>query len=266
MTLGGVRRRHVEHDEEHENSERWLLTYADLITLLLALFMMLFAVSNIDKDKFKAFQASYADDLGKGVKAKEGPNENPSGKETGQEAKDPNAKPQAFEAVPVPSASASEKAKDLASKKDLAELQKKLKYDLKKQGLEKKVDVGIEDRGLVVFVTDGVLFDSGQAQLRPEGAQVLSRLALVFKPIGNPLRVEGHTDNRPISTYQFQSNWELSGARAGTVVRTMIAGGIKPTRVRGDMYADTRPRTTNGTEAGRAKNRRVEIIVETPEG
>lgn len=261
---GGIRRRHVEHDEEHENSERWLLTYADLITLLLALFMMLFAVSNIDKDKFKAFQASYAEDLGKGVKAKEGPHENPSGKETGQEAKDPNAKPQAFEAVAAPSASAA--AKGVVARKDLAELQKKLKADLKKQGLEKKVDIGIEDRGLVVFVTDGVLFDSGQAQLRAEGAQVLSRLAIVFKPIGNPLRVEGHTDNRPISTYQFQSNWELSGARAGTVVRTLISTGIKPSRVRGDMYADTRPRATNGTEAGRAKNRRVEIVVEASPG
>src|SRR3954464_4370933 len=189
-----MRRRHVDHDEEHENQERWLLSYADMITLLCALFIMLYALSVLDLRKFSAFQESFNKHLGKGVEAAKGPDDLPTGRLITKDpgalngTKMPTAPPKPAELIaPAP------KSKPIANRKDLAELKKKMEFDIKKAGLSGKVEIALDERGLVVFVASGVLFDSGEAALLPNGVQILDRLAPVFGRVGNDLIVEGHT-------------------------------------------------------------------------
>jgi chemotaxis protein MotB len=115
-------------------------------------------------------------------------------------------------------------------------------------------------------INDAILFDPASAELKPEGASVLDRLASVLGAQGGTIEVEGHTDDRPIATAKFRSNWELSTARASTVTRYLIAHGISPEHLRAVGLADTRPREANDTPEGRARNRRVSIVMFLPRG
>ena len=127
------------------------------------------------------------------------------------------------------------------------------------------MQVALDDRGVVVYVTSGVLFDSGSATLLPEGAHLLDGLAPVFAGVGNDLDIEGHTDDRPISSALFPSNWELSTGRSSSVLRSLISTpGIDVHRVSASGFADTRPRVPNDTPEHRATNRRVEVVVVLP--
>lgn len=120
------------------------------------------------------------------------------------------------------------------------------------------------DKGRVSFrVSNEILFPSGQAELTPQGAQVLERLAAVIDASSHDVAVEGHTDDVPIQTSRFPSNWELSTARATRVVRSLVAAGVEPIRLRATGYAETRPLLPNDTAEGRAVNRRVELILES---
>jgi chemotaxis protein MotB len=236
-------RRHRPHtEEEHENHERWLLTYADLITLLLALFMMLYAMSVLDLRKYQAFQEAFTQGLG-GHKTQA----NEIAKEN--------------QASPAPASSAQAEAKKSLDQEDLKALKKRLEKLLKQAGLQDEVQLQLEARGLVMNVISGVLFDSAEATLTHQGEELLKSLETVFASFGNQLVVEGHTDPRPISSAVFPSNWELSTARATAVLRGLLADGIHDTRLSAAGYADTRPRASNATEAGMARNRRVDIVV-----
>ena len=238
-----MRRRHHEHtEEEHASHERWLLTYADLITLLLALFMMLYAMSVLDLRKYQAFQEAFTQGLG-GHKTKA--NEIAPDKE-------PSATPTAS---PVP-----DTAKSL-DQEDLKKLKVRLEKMLKEAGLQDEVQLQLEARGLVMNVVSGVLFPTASATLTSRGQALLKSLETVFASFDNQLVVEGHTDPRPISSSVFPSNWELSTARATAVLRDLLTDGIRDTRMSAAGYADTRPRASNATEAGMARNRRVDIVV-----
>ena len=256
-TSSARRRRHSGgHDEEHDNHERWLLTYADLITLLLALFMMLYAMSVLDLKKYEAFQEAFTQGMGKHVHSFPGKGDPPNGK--------PRAtKPGANIGTPDPSPSpASLQLKPQLDATELAKLKQKIEQEIERTGLTSQLDVSLSPRGLVVNVVSGVLFDSGEATITPNGQHLLDALGAIFRTMGNPLVVEGHTDNVPISSTQFPSNWELSGARAVAVLRALIAhDNIPAYRLSEAGYADTKPRASNATAAGRAKNRRVDILV-----
>jgi len=140
--------------------------------------------------------------------------------------------------------------------------EKSIDAKLKQAGLAGKVTTSVNERGLAVRIkTDGVLFDPGAAVLKPEGAGIVGPIAASLKGIPNPIRVEGHTDSTPISTSQFPSNFALSGVRAAAVVVAMQESGIPETRLQVGGFGDTRPIADNNTEAGRAKNRRVEILI-----
>ena len=240
-----MRRRHYEHsEEEHGNHERWLLTYADLITLLLALFMMLYAMSVLDLRKYQAFQEAFTQGLG------------------GHKTKANDIAPETPHPTTVPSASSMPEAtKKTLDQEDLKALKKKLDKMLKDAGLQDEVQLQLESRGLVMNVVSGVLFPSASATLTTQGEALLKSLEVVFASFDNPLVVEGHTDPRPISSSVFPSNWELSTARATAVLRSLLGDGIRDTRLSAAGYADTRPRASNATEAGMAKNRRVDIVV-----
>ena len=154
-------------------------------------------------------------------------------------------------------------AASVAEQDSFIALQKKLNAYAKAHGFGTEVRTVIQRRGLVVRVlTDKLLFDSGQATLQPEGEPLLGEVAqLLNVDKSHPITVEGHTDNVPIATAQFPSNWELSTARATTVVRFLIAHGVSAGRLGAVGYADLHPIATNATVAGRALNRRVEIVL-----
>lgn len=259
-------------EEEHENSERWLLTYADMITLLMVLFIVLFAIGQIDSKKFdklhdglaKSFGQSTILDGGAGLLSASAvqapaPDNASSGTEALQRQRE--------------SLLASQKAADAAAKaksdasRQVADAMSRIKADitaaLAKAGLTGAVQFQeIDQRGLVVnIVTDRVLFDPGQATLRPQGTKVLDVIAPALKNLPNGLIIEGHTDNQPISDSRFPSNWELSTQRATTVLRHLLGDGIDASKVAAAGYADQRPLLAGDSAVSRARNRRVAIVV-----
>lgn len=272
----GGRRRAEEHEEpEHENAERWLLSYADMITLLMALFIVLFAISQVDQAKLIALSNGLEQYFGEpsAVSASTGIL---NGGVQGQ----PDSKaigpipPQNIVPVlvPKPSSSAGTDAglgagkgagagTGKSQKDDLTAIRDRIAKSLAAKGLSGSVQFQVRDHGLVVnVVTDRVLFNAGEASLRPEGRKVLDAVAPILRSLPNELTVEGHTDNVPI-TGTFPSNWELSTERATTVLRYVLSRGVNGAKVSAAGYADQRPLSTNATADGRARNRRVAIVV-----
>jgi len=238
-----LRSKHAAHEEEHENHERWLLTYADMITLLLALFMMLYAMSQLDIAKYQKFQEAFTKGMG-----------GHPVKEAKEIAPDPGASPAPAAATQV--------AHQVLDQDDLKALKARLEKALHAAGLEDEVQLQLQQRGLVMNVVSGVLFPSGSATLTGRGDDVLHTLGAVFTSFDNKLVVEGHTDPRPISSSQFPSNWELSTSRATSVLRFLLEDRhLAPARMSAAGYADTRPRVPNTSEAQMSRNRRVDIVI-----
>ncbi|WP_406833098.1 OmpA family protein [Pedococcus sp. KACC 23699] len=280
---GGGRRRAEEHEEpEHENAERWLLSYADMITLLMALFIVLFAISQVDQAKLIALSNGLEQYFGEPAAVSSstgilngGVQGQPDSKAVGP------TRPESIVPVlvkPTTSGQPTDAGKGsgqadagkgpgkgpgtgTSQKDDLTAIRDRIAKSLAAKGLSGSVQFQVRDHGLVVnVVTDRVLFDAGEATLRPEGRKVLDAVAPILKTLPNELTVEGHTDNVPISG-QFPSNWELSTERATTVLRYVLTRGVNGTRISASGYADQRPLSSNATAAGRARNRRVAIVV-----
>lgn len=212
----------------HENVDRWLLTYADMITLLVALFIMLYSMSAVNQEKFGALAQSMRRE---------------------------------FQALPEQDGG---KVVGAGSVVDSVEQQvSRLQQFLQEKGLQSQVRIRHEERGLVIsLLSDGTLFDLGSADLKPSAKQVLDQVAEALRALPNPVLIEGHTDNLPIRTAQYPSNWELSAARAARVLRYLVQkGGIPAERLIAVGYADTRPLVPNSSPANRAQNRRVDIAV-----
>ena len=238
----GRRRRH----EEHDNHERWLVSYADMVTLLMVFFIVLYASSQINVSKYRAIHEAAADSLGAGPR------------DTNQVVRATNRGGDAPDGPTV----VKEPGKETTQNPD-DRLLARLRHEVKKAGLENAVKVYRDPRGIVVYFTDRVLFHPGSADVLPAGASVLRRLSPILAQESRPVVVEGHTDNQPISTPRYPSNWELSTARATQVLRNLLNGGVAPERVAASGYADTHPKASNATAAGRRKNRRVEVVVVT---
>ena len=254
----GRRKSRGGHDEEHENHERWLITYADMITLLMVLFIVLFAMGQVDAAKFDKLQSG----LGTAFGGEPRPILN------GGSGVFEGSGPPAIVAVEAAAGRAlkEKEAREAAVEADFDALEgakDQITKDLAAQGLGDRVRFRHEARGLVVsVVTDAVLFDAGSATLRPEGQAVLDGLAKAVVGLPNSVVIEGHTDDRPIASAVFPSNWELSTGRAGSVLRYLVsAHGLPTSRASSTGYADQRPVADNSTEANRAANRRVEVVL-----
>jgi chemotaxis protein MotB len=258
-----ARRRHkAHHEEEHENEERWLVSFADMMTLLFCLFMVLFAISSVNTSKFEALQRALQDAFsgkilsgGKAIQ-QSGNNEEP---------KRPSAEPPVAAISPL-GALGDVRPEQTAAKREeesFKKLKRRIDDAVAKEGLTGRVETTIRRRGLVVeLLTDNVFFDPGEAKLKPPAVRLLGRLARVLRTEGlHPIVVEGHTDAQPISTPKYPSNWELSGARAAAVVRTFTAGGVIPGRMSLAGYGAEDPVAGNSTPDGRSKNRRVDVIL-----
>ena len=259
--MASKRKKKGGHEEEHAD-ERWLLTYADMITLLMALFIVMWSMSVVNQGKFDQLSLSLKSAFsGRILPGGQAPLMPGSADQSQMAAPEPPLPA----IMPVQEGSQGDGKRSDAAQKEEEDLQK-LKEEIDEyaatHGLETKIETAVSRRGLVVTVlTDKVLFDSGSAQLRPGADTLLDALARLLKTtVRNPIQVEGNTDNVPVSG-QFPTNWELSTARASAVVRDLIADGVNPDRLSATGYADRHPIATNATDAGRRRNRRVELVV-----
>jgi chemotaxis protein MotB len=224
--------------EEPENLERWLITYADLITLLLAFFIMMYTFSKHDSQKYREVTGHLKTIFtgGSGVAAE--------GTTAGNVPFDVSLKTQG----------------------SAEEVKQKLEEEIRKlsgnDALEKNISVITDERGIVIRVLDEAFFDLGKADLKQGARRTLNTIAPVIAAVENPLRVEGHTDDIPIATTEFRSNWELSVRRATEVVRYLIEKhDLSPRRISAVGYAEYHPVAPNDTDENRSRNRRIEIIV-----
>jgi chemotaxis protein MotB len=258
---GGRRRRGQQGMEEHH--DRWLLTYSDMITLLLALFIVLFSISSVNTSKYRTLKDSLRDAFsGKVLTGGQ------SIMETGSNATTKVTDSSSAAIMPgSPQAAKAGTAGDAAARQEEQELQRlkqRLDAYAAQHGFSQRVETVVSRRGLVVrLLTDQVLFDSGASVLKSEGMPLLGEVASLLQvDKRHPILVEGHTDDVPIHTAQYTSNWELSTARATQVTRYLISRGVSERRFGAAGYADIHPLASNATAAGRARNRRVEVVLQ----
>ncbi|HCC07289.1 MAG TPA: flagellar motor protein MotB [Clostridiales bacterium] len=231
---------------EKDSTERWLLTYADLMNLLLIFFIILYAMSSADTAKFAALSESLSEVMG--------------GKKPESMIEMENEKTAIIEME------AQEKAKKAAEeeeKKRMANIENKVNELIKQNNLTGFVSVTKEERGLVISITDNILFESGSARIN-EGSKgiVLGISRIINEMYANQISIEGHTDSDYIRSVHFPTNWELSADRATTVVRFLVDNaGISPERIFAVGYGEFRPKVPNTTPENKAKNRRVNIVI-----
>jgi len=248
---------------EHENHERWLISYADFITLLFAFFVVMFASSQTDKGRAQQVSDSVTKALeGQRVSAVIAAILGGSAQNTGQGnamMHGPGGSNKSVQENP-PDPKATKTAELLPSVKVLSE-------DLKKEIESGRIQISMQPRGLVVSFTQAALFPSGEDVIAPDAYDGLEKVARAIAKIPNPVRLEGHTDAVPIHTKRFRSNWDLSAARAIALIE-ILSNRFEVPRERLSIagYADTAPIDSNDSEQGRARNRRVDIVVLNEQG
>ncbi|NHZ99724.1 flagellar motor protein MotD [Massilia sp. CCM 8734] len=233
------------YEAEHENHERWLISYADFITLLFAFFVVMYAISVVNEGKYKVFSVSLGDAFG--------------GKDQKTASVASSNVPQLI-VLPDPLIKRREEAMR-REKERLTKLAQKLTSTLAPLVREGKVRVTQNSRGVSVEINASVLFDPGDATLTPESDQALRALAVLLKDDPHAVQVEGHTDPTPIRNALFPSNWELSAVRASSVVRLFIDSGVAPERLTAVGHGANIAVASNDTPEGRARNRRVAVTI-----
>lgn len=260
-------------EEEHENHEAWVIPYADMITLLMGLFIVMWSIGNADLAKLQAISASFASSLGMESGAS-GAQSGGAGILDGIDSpsleiekiilETPDLTPERLEEA-VDALSREEQAAEArqVEHEQLREVEAVISEHANVTGVGAVIGFRYEERGLVVsIVSDQVLFEPGSAVLRPEGRRVLDGLAGALKALPNPVAIEGHTDSVPISNARFPSNWELSTARATSVLQYFVGEyDFPPTRLTASGYGEHRPVADNASPSGRSQNRRVDIAV-----
>jgi chemotaxis protein MotB len=270
----GRRRAKKHEEEEHENHERWMVSYADMMTLLLVLFIVLYAMSQVDKDKFAALASGLSETFGGPISVTPGPTPDASVLDGLSGAIDiasaipPDQTVTEVEVDAAASRAAAERAQRVAAEAanaydELAAARDRIEAALVAAGYAGAARYEIDERGLVVhIVADAVLFDAEQAILRPEGRAILDAVAPTLTGLSNVLRVEGHANHLPVTEGgPWPSNWELSGYRASTVLRYLASGGVPETRMSATGYSSTRPLVPESDPTALSANRRVDIVV-----
>lgn len=239
-------KRRKKKTEEHEVDESWLLPYADLMTLLLALFIVLFASSTVDETKFQQMSEVFNEifDGGYGIMDQSSPT-----------------------TVPVPKDPLSGDMEDssyLEDQKSLGEIKGRVDEYIGVNELENQFETQITDEGLLITIRDSILFNPGQADIKQEYLPIAEEITelLLFDPPRH-IVVTGHTDNVPMNSAQFTSNWELSVSRAVNFLKLMMKNeDVDPLLFSAKGYGEYQPIADNGTAEGRSKNRRVEVLIQ----
>ncbi|WP_136514989.1 OmpA/MotB family protein [Geomonas edaphica] len=238
-----------EHEKE-PNHERWLVSYADFITLLFAVFVTLYAMSQTDKKKAEEVLASMRESFGYSTTSA-------GAKPTVIDTGSMSVIPSMHKMTQAP-----KRGKSRGSEQDFRATKASIEAYLMKVGAQNKVSVSVTQRGLVVSLKEAGFFDSGSATLKSGSYALLNDVVASLASYSNGVRVEGHTDNVPISSAAFPSNWELSTARATNVLRYLVKQeDFDPANISAAGYGEYRPVAENSDEDGRAKNRRVDIVL-----
>ena len=247
--------RRKKHEDEHVNHERWMVSYADFVTLMFALFVAMYAIALKDHSSGKRVAESVREAVATGGLAS-----------TVRVflSKDPSVKTGASAGLSPKDLQTAKNDPDPLSKGDpsLLEPYKKINEQLKKQVEAGDIRVRLEGRGLVITLAEKAFFPSGDDAIYPTAYPSIEHLAKIMAELPNAVRLEGHTDAVPIHNARFENNWQLSTARSIAVLKLFETRyGLDPSRFAVAGYAQNQPVAPNGTEEGRAKNRRVEIIV-----
>jgi len=231
-----MRKRRKRDPQGAAGAPTWMVTYGDLVTQILIFFVLLYSMSSLDVQKFQAALLSLQGALG----FLEGP------------------------VMPKPDEPRLEPPAGIEQRDylQMLEIQELLERELERGGLKASVSLNLEERGLVVRFADNILFDLGKAEIKTEGRQTLSGIGGILRDIPNHVRVEGHTDNLPIQTANYPSNWELSTARATNVLRYLVdVASIDGNRLSAAGYGEFRPVAPNDSPENRRLNRRVDVVL-----
>jgi chemotaxis protein MotB len=259
MAVG--RRKH----DDHQNHEAWAIPYGDLITLLLAFFVVMYSMSSINEDKYRVLSDSL-------VAAVRGTPTTPTpvhfeNRETGKDDAARSMTPMRARHAAQGAADRIRTLQGTKAEKPPGDPQALVRMaSAVKEALQDLIDAGSvrvheSEMWLEIEINADILFPSGIAQTTKDSGPILDRLAGILAPFPNAIRVEGHTDDRPISTAVFPSNWELSAARAANVVQRFNRAGVDPLRMEVTGLGEYHPVASNATDEGRNRNRRVTIVV-----
>ncbi|WP_082672538.1 flagellar motor protein MotD [Luteimonas abyssi] len=270
--------------EEHANHEAWAIPYADLMTLLLAFFVVMYAISSLNEGKYRVLAESLANafsgtprtvdpiQIGESNRRESDfgqPTPIPSGARRGPQAPSPvldsPLQPMLESKMRADrTGEGIDAAAIAASRRQLDILALEIEQALAEMVRARLITIHRADLWLEVEINSDILFETGSAALDAGAQALLTKLAGVLGDSPNPIRVEGYTDDRPIRTLQFPSNWELSAGRAASVVHLFVRSGLRPERLVMVGYGEHRPKADNATEAGRNANRRVVLMVLAP--
>jgi chemotaxis protein MotB len=232
---------------EHSNAERWMVSYADFVTLLFAVFATMYALSVVDAQKFSAMAASLQEAFRDGRAVLPGAGGT-------------------IVIAELPGAGAEKNPAEGPAEVGLGEVRSQLQVRLAPALDASIVTIEEDPRGLVISIREAGSFGVGAADLSEAARLILGEIGLALSKVGNHVRIEGHTDNVPIHTERFASNWELSTARATTVVRYLLdSANLPPRRLSAAGYAEYYPRVANASADARSRNRRVDIVVMSPQ-
>jgi chemotaxis protein MotB len=253
-------RRRRNQDAKKENNERWVISYADFMTLLLATFVVLYAVSSINVSRYRQAAEAFSNVFnGKMIEESRGKGAQPNGIFEHNPA--PIPLPVERPAMPIPPNQPKVPDKVRERVKKLHAAYANLTRLLHNMIVKDQVHISHNDMSVAIDINASVLFSSGRADLNDSALGVIDQIGTVLKDLPYTIQVNGYTDNAPIHTTQFNSNWELSAMRAISVVRRFVADGVDPADLVGAGYGKYHPIVSNDTPEGRAKNRRVSIVV-----
>lgn len=241
--------------KQSSGAPKWMVTYSDMVTLILVFFILLFSMSQIDLVKFEAVSESFRNrmifDSFPSPVPMENPTEQSSNKESGKESSEFDTP------TDLPSRDDKDDEDDA-----LSDLMADVESFLDEQELNNVITASRTERGVVLVLQEKILFDSGKADILPSAEPFLKKISTLLTSIPNYVKIEGHTDSRPMASYRYPSNWELSGARAGSVVRYLMAEhDFDEVRFSIAGHSDTKPVEPNNTPENMTNNRRVEIVI-----
>lgn len=241
------------HEEEHENHERWLVSYADFITLLFAFFVVMYAISSVNEGKYRVLSNSLVSAFRNVTNNAEGLQIVPLAAVSGGI---PQMKPQ----KQAPQRDEPARAELRQKMQNMADEVRRVLAPLVQDG---QVSINEGPFGISIEINASALFAPGEAVLSADAVRALRAVGEVVAQGDFPIKIEGHTDTLPISNQLFASNWELSAVRASSVVRLFVETGVDARRLTAAGYADQRPVAENSTAEGRSRNRRVAILIES---
>lgn len=280
------RKRRIE-EPTAEPTDRWLVSYADFITLLFAFFVAMYAMSSVNEGKYRVLASSIVEAFNDPVKSDKGfdsdeqylkpemqdeisaieldvlKQDSITEDKDVMEAKDGSSTLQQAVVTNQKSVAGTQNETDVKLEKSAADLAQEIEQEVAELIDEGAISVTQSDDWIEVEIKNNLLFPSGSARLHEDAIPVLTKLSSIFVEFSNPIQVEGFTDNQPINTVAFPSNWELSASRAASVVHLLMKVGVRPERMVAVGYGEHRPIADNETEQGRQQNRRIAIIIPT---